>query len=124
MQRHKHAIGRIRPGILLGLLLVAASAASHAGMSAEIRPRGDPAPRMIVRYSAQDLRSASGQDTLYRKLQRAATRVCAIRGKATLQERAFELECMEQALARGVADVNAPAITAMHRAKTRPATTS
>ncbi len=124
MQRHKHAFGRIGPGIRLGLLLAAASAACHADTSAEVRLGGGPVPQTIVRYSAQDLRSTSGQDALYRKLKRAAMRVCALDGHVTQQERTFERECLAQSLARGVAAVNVPAITAMHRAKTRPAASS
>jgi UrcA family protein len=123
MQRHLHACGG-SPGIGLALLLVTISSASQADTSAAMRRGDERVQQSVVRYNRHDLRSSSGQGALYRRLQRAAERVCAADNGATLRERYAARECAAQSLARAVADVNAPAVTAMHQSKTRPATTS
>jgi UrcA family protein len=82
------------------------------------------APTARVSFGPRDLRTSASQAALYRRLAAAATRVCRSNGRVSLRERAAERECAAQSLARAVATVDAPAITALHASRSRPVATS
>jgi UrcA family protein len=69
-----------------------------------------------VSYAGLNLDSQAGSQTLYRRLRKAANRVCeSTRGRGI---RMIEWrECIDQALARAVSQVDRPAVTAYHVAQ-------
>jgi UrcA family protein len=70
--------------------------------------------RQVVRFAELDLTRPAGAEELYRRIQRAAREVCQIdgwRGYASM-------ECINSAIARAVAAVNTPLLTAHHQAAT------
>jgi len=80
----------------------------------------------VVSYSDLNLNAAAGARTLYGRLRMAATQVCApFSGGSTLKDKSRWRECFEPALARSVAEIDAPMLTAYHLSrsgKTEPAT--
>src|SRR5262245_64919802 len=79
----------------------------------------------VVNYSDLNLNAAAGAQTLYGRLRMAATQVCAPFWGSTLTDKARWRECFEPALARSVAEVDAPMLTALHLSRsgmTQPAT--
>jgi UrcA family protein len=77
-----------------------------------------------VKFGDLDVTRSAGAATLYSRIQRAAREVCEP-GFASGAREVILLthRCMEQSIARAVADVNAPALTAYHLAKTKQAIT-
>ena len=79
----------------------------------------------IVNYSDLNLNGASGARTLYGRLRMAATQVCAPFTGGTLKDKTNWRECFDPALARAVAEIDAPMLTAYHLSRsgmTEPAT--
>ena len=68
----------------------------------------------IVSYADLNLSGEPGARTLYGRLRTAATQVCAPFRGNSLRERTNWRECFNPALARSVADVDAPMLTAYH----------
>jgi UrcA family protein len=104
------------PCALLAILLGSLSACADAGAA---QP-GDAVATRRVKFGDLDVTRSAGAATLYSRIQRAAREVCepafasGVREVVLLTHR-----CMEQSIARAVADVNAPALTAYHLTKTK-----
>ena len=69
----------------------------------------------IVNYSDLNLDGAAGARTLYGRLRMAATQVCAPFRGTTLREKTKWRDCFDPALARAVAEIDAPMLTAYHQ---------
>jgi UrcA family protein len=75
-----------------------------------------------VSYADLDLSKPAGAQTLYKRIKKAARRVCGPVDNYThvTPSRRFR-ECYEQAIADAVAQVDRPSLTAVHREKTSSA---
>jgi UrcA family protein len=106
------------PCALLAILLGPLSACADV---AAAPPVYEVATR-TVKYGDLDLSHTAGAANLYSRIQTAARAVCepplaaGVRGEMLLSRR-----CMEQSIARAVADVNAPTLTSYHLMKTKHA---
>jgi UrcA family protein len=77
-----------------------------------------PAPSSIVRYNDLDLSTAAGIHTLYGRIQNAAWRVCEQmmpdhNGPSGIES----VKCRDALVDAAVAQVNRPALTALHTGK-------
>ena len=63
--------------------------------------------REVVRFADLDLTRPAGAQQLYRRIERAAHEVCAAYGP-----RGYDRSCADAAIARAVAEVGAPLLTA------------
>jgi UrcA family protein len=99
---------------LLAMLLSSLSA-----VAATIVPDGD-VPARRVNFADLDLTRSEGAAVLYARIGAAAREVClpATTWVPQLLFRAYR--CREEAIARAVADVNAPVLTSYYLAKVKP----
>jgi len=74
----------------------------------------DDAPRMIVQFGDLDLTRLAGAQELYRRIQHAARDVCEPHVPGSAVVAMGYRGCLDQAIARAVADVDAPLLTARH----------
>ena len=82
-----------------------------AEMTADVRTR-------VVQFADLDLTRNAGVMVLYARIKSAAREVCEpINARALAASQAAH-ECLAESIARAVADVNAPALTGYHLAKT------
>ena len=96
---------------------VPAAALISASLLAGVAVAGDPASetrKEVVRYSDLDLTHAAGAAALYSRISAAARAVC----EPANSERWPDSRCVDLALARAVADVNAPVLTEHHLIRT------
>ena len=106
------------PCALLAILLGTLSGCADAYAAP---PVYDVATR-TVKYGDLDLSRTAGAASLYSRIQTAARAVCesppftGVRGEMLLSR-----HCMEQSIARAVADVNAPTLTSYYLMKTKHA---
>ena len=78
---------------------------------------GEPLTK-VVSYADLNLNGEAGARALHGRLRMAATQVCApLRGNS-LRERTNWRECFNPALARSVANVDEPMLTAYHLSRT------
>jgi UrcA family protein len=76
-------------------------------------------PQQVVKFGDLNLNSSAGAATLYRRIQRAAERVCeGPLGVRELSIAARSEACIAQAIERAVKDVNTQTLTSLHWAKT------
>jgi UrcA family protein len=68
----------------------------------------------VVSYSDLNLNGEAGARTLYGRLRTAATQVCAPFRGTTLREKTNWHECFDQAIARSIAEVDEPVLSAYH----------
>jgi UrcA family protein len=80
--------------------------------------RGGESLTKVVNYSDLNLNGAAGARTLYGRLRMAATQVCAPFWGGTLRDKSRWRECFDPALARAVAEIDAPMLTAIHVSRT------
>lgn len=73
----------------------------------------------LVQFGDLDLSRPAGVQALYRRIQQAARDVCGPEGAAG--HLGDSRECRSSAIARAVAEVDAPLLTERHRALTHPA---
>jgi UrcA family protein len=92
-----------RPLLILSALLFAAGSA-HAEDT-------------TVNYADLNLASQSGVATLYKRLARAADRVCGEHEGRSLREHAAFRECREASLNRAVQQIDHPGVVALHAAQ-------
>lgn len=78
---------------------------------------GEPLTK-VVSYADLNMKGEAAAPTLYGRLRLAATQVCAPFSGTTLAAKAKWHECFDQALARSVADVNEPVLTAYYQNRT------
>jgi UrcA family protein len=67
--------------------------------------------REVVRFADLDLTRPAGAQQLYRRIERAAHEVCAAYGPG-----GYDRSCADAAIARAVAEVGAPLLTAHQQA--------
>jgi UrcA family protein len=99
--------------------LLAMSLSSLSAVAATIVP-GDEVPARTVKFADLNLTRSEGAAVLYARISAAAREVClpASIWVPQLLYRAYR--CREEAIARAVADVNAPVLTSYYLAKTKP----
>jgi UrcA family protein len=78
---------------------------------------GEPLTK-VVSYADLNLNSEPGARTLYGRLRMAATQVCAPFRGDSLREKGNWRECFDSALARSVAEIDEPMLTAYHQSRT------
>jgi UrcA family protein len=78
---------------------------------------GEPLTK-VVSYADLNLKAEPGARTLYGRLRMAATQVCAPFRGDSLRERTNWRECFNPALARAVAEIDEPMLTAYHLRQT------
>jgi UrcA family protein len=88
--------------------------ASQAAIAA---PAPD-APSMLVRFADLDLTRMPGAAVLYRRIEHAASTVCASFDGRDPSHVALFQGCTREAIAASVAKVNQPALTAYYRMRT------
>ena len=79
----------------------------------------DEAPSQKVSLAGLDLTQPQGTLQAYRRIRSAAEWVCRDLSHEGGVRRPLMTQCVEQAVERAVADVNAPALTAYHETKIR-----
>jgi UrcA family protein len=72
----------------------------------------------IVNYADLNLNREAGARTLYGRLRMAATQVCAPFAGTTLADKAKWRECFGPAMARSIAEIDAPMLTAYYLSRT------
>ena len=97
---------------LLALLVGSLNALASAGALAD-----EPIQR-TVHYADLDLSQSAGGEQLYTRIKAAARGVCEPVNIRDLQSVAAANHCVEQAIAHGIAKVDAPALTNYYLAKT------
>lgn len=80
-------------------------------------------PQRVVSFGDLNLANPQGVEQLYRRIAGAAQQVCSGMNGGSLQEKQRFSICAGQSIARAVAAVNQPALTALQATKTglRPA---
>jgi len=77
--------------------------------------RADEPIRIDVSYADLNIKSAAGQRALYGRLKSAAQRACAPLDDGRHSPTSFRFQgCCQTALDSAVANINQPALTAMH----------
>jgi len=113
------------PCALLATLLGPLSACADVYAAAPghvAAPPGYEFAQRTVKYGDLDLSNTAGAASLYSRIQAAARSVCepAIYTGAR-DSLLISRSCMDQSIARAVADVNAPTLTSYHLMKTKHA---
>ena len=116
--RHLMNMKTAVPGALVAILLGSLSACADVHAA----PAGYNVATRTVKYGDLDLSRIEGAAHLYSRIQTAARAVCgpAI-SSGPGDSMLVSWHCMEQSIARAVADVNAPTLTSYHLMKTRHA---
>jgi UrcA family protein len=78
----------------------------------------DAAPQLVVHYADLNLATNSGVAVLYHRIQNAATQVCGSVDQRELARVTAAKACQDTAIARAVAAINNPVLTAQYLAKT------
>jgi UrcA family protein len=101
----------IRYSLLAALAALSAAAAPTIALSDEL-------PQRSVRFADLDLSQSAGAAVLYVRIKTAAAQVCDQHAVRSLGAFISTRRCVDQAIARAVAEVNEPALTGLYRAKT------
>lgn len=90
--------------------------------AADLAADQDPTvAKRTVKFADLDLTHAAGAQTLYSRIQIAARQVCASTFAGWEWESVKSARpCMDKAINRAVADVNAPTLTSYHMTQARP----
>ena len=98
------------PLTMLTILLGPLSAVAAVSPSDEV-------PSRRVTYADLDLTRKAGAAVLYTRIKSAAREVCLPTYSWIAEDNMATRQCREQALARAIKDVNAPALTSYHLEK-------
>ena len=99
--------------------LFAASCLSFAAASSYAGPQpGEQPSKKVVPYGDLNLGAQQGVDRLYRRITAAAREVCGDAGSLSLAEWAHVRNCVDQSIARAVANVGNRDLAALHARKT------
>ena len=103
---------------LRGLIAAAVLSALASGFSAVATAADSPGtPTAIVEYGDLDVTTAEGAIALYARIRAAAKHVCSSFDRPLdLVSQALKADCMRQAIARGVAAGNQPALFMVYKA--------
>ncbi|HTB88998.1 MAG TPA: UrcA family protein [Steroidobacteraceae bacterium] len=110
-------MSRFTPKILVSCALAGVFASPFTAFATMISKLDEPVTR-VVRYGDLDLSRDSGVATLYSRINSAARAVCEPLDVMMLKVLRERFDCRQDAVARAVADVNSPALTSYHLAKT------
>ncbi len=105
----------MKPAMHSTLLVLALCCLTGVASAGDTGP--EPA-RRVVNFADIDVTRSAGVTVLYARLLHAARLVCEPVNDRALSSIALTRRCMEQAVERAVADVNAPALTNYHLTKT------
>ena len=109
----QHAFARFVAGagaIALTVGLLAASDARAADLQT-VRI----SETISVQYSAEELESTKGAESVYRKLKKAARSACGIDGGfLNLHEKTVAKQCVKDTLAEAVSKINRPMLSSLH----------
>jgi UrcA family protein len=97
----------------LTMMLVASLSAGAAATAA-----ADEAPQRTVHFADLNPNLSAGAAALYSRIRIAAAQVCERVNASALSSVASAHRCMDQAIARAVADVNTPALSGYYMTKT------
>ena len=97
--------------------LLATSLSSLAAVSASTATE-DNHPSRVVKFADLDLSHSQGVAVLYTRIRSAAREVCLPQYNWVMEMRVISDQCRDEAVARAVADVNAPALTAYYQGRT------
>jgi UrcA family protein len=100
----------------IALAAIACGIALTTSATADQR-NGEPLTK-VVSYADLNLNSEAGARTLHGRLRMAATHVCSPFRGNSLRENMKWRECFDSALARSIADVDQPMLTAYHLSRT------
>jgi UrcA family protein len=75
----------------------------------------------IVKFSDLNLQDPAGAEELYRRIQRAAQKVCWDTQDYHVLKDIARRDCIERAVAKAVSDVNKPHLNALYARKTNKA---
>jgi UrcA family protein len=75
----------------------------------------------VVKFADLNLQSPAGAEELYRRIQRAATKVCWEPTDPHVLSSRDRRDCVERAVAKAVGDVNNGYLTALYTRKTNKA---
>ena len=78
----------------------------------------DDQPSRVVKFADLDLTHSQGAAVLYLRIRSAARAVCLPQYNWMMELREITDQCREEAIARAVANVNAPALTAYYQGRT------
>ena len=101
-------------------IAIAAFAFTAANAQAETQETIELAPSVSVQYAAGELDTDKGAENVYRKLRKAARRVCGIDGGfLNLSEKTLAKKCVDDTLANAVKKIDRPMLTAQHDGSSR-----
>jgi UrcA family protein len=99
---------------------IAAVAFAAANAQAETQHSIELAPQLSVQYAAEDLETDKGVENVYRKLRKAARRLCGIDGGfLNLSEKTIAKKCVDDTLASAVRKIDRPMLTTLHDSSSR-----
>jgi UrcA family protein len=104
MPRHM----KLRIATACSLLAASLSALAAAASPVEVQ---DEIPSRVVKFGDLDLTKDQGAAVLYTRIKTAARAVCLAPYNSVLEQRSSSDKCRDQAIARAVGDVHAPALT-------------
>jgi UrcA family protein len=79
----------------------------------------EPLPSRVVEFGDLNLNHESGVATLYLRIRSAATEVCDPLDVMLVKLLRERFDCRQDAIARAVAEVNSPALTAYYLGRTK-----
>jgi UrcA family protein len=98
----------------LNRIVASIALASLSGIAFGAATSADP-PQRTVSYADLNLSHPAGAATLYSRIKSAARAVCEPQLGIELITNTFYKRCVEDAIGRAVADVNAPVLAALYR---------
>jgi len=114
----------VRCLVLATLATACLAVTSPVVHAADESPGSEPMKRTVT-YGDLNLANPQGVEQLYRRIVGAARQVCGALDGRSLQEKAQFSICTKQSIARAVAAVDQPSLTALHAVKTgQPGTTA
>ena len=102
----------------LAILSILALTASVAQEGRAVAAPDAELPSRLVKYSDLDLSQPAAVAALYGRIDFAARSVCDVNGGYGLANAARFRQCVNGSIARAVAEVHAPLLTAYHLART------
>jgi UrcA family protein len=106
------------PAKLALLALGTLSGALCLGAANAKSPNGD-VPTVVVKYSSQSLETDRGVNELYRRIVRAAEKVCPDPSMKNLSALAIAEECRDQAVARAIRQIDNSQLAALYAAHSK-----
>jgi UrcA family protein len=113
-----------RRGLSGGLWVFGVAALCVAGLpSAHAGPKNEyeDVRSTIVKYGDLNLQSPAGAEELYRRINRAANKVCWKAMDQRILNNAIRRDCVQRAVAKAVGDVNNGNLTALDVSRTHKA---